>query len=233
MSHRALHDLLVSPFMVVDPGDAGSIVIDRWGLVCPVVTAGAETRTLVQPTKPGLLATVVLDTDGGDLTLTVTGGYNEVGDTTVVLNDAGDWLTFVSVKIGANYRWRILAREGVVTSTPDRATVVQQGNPTDLANDNATLTIDQLLTGLITMEPGTGRTLTLPTGTLTDAGVSLAIDEAFDWSVVNKAANTHAITVAAGGDHTVVGGMGVAAASSGLFRTRKTAADTFVTYRIA
>ncbi len=104
--------MLMAPFMVSDPGDAGSIVIDRFGLVCPVVTEAAETRTLQQPTKAGLVAMVVLATDGGDLTLTVTGGFNQAGDTTITFGDAGDWVKFTSVKEGASYYWRVEASEG-------------------------------------------------------------------------------------------------------------------------
>jgi hypothetical protein len=57
------------------------------------------------------------------------------------------------------------------------------------------------------------------------------VDEAFDWYVINTGA-TNAFTVAAGTGHTLVGSGTVALSSSGAFRTRKTAANTFVTYRI-
>jgi len=43
---------------------------------------------------------------------------------------------------------------------------------------------------------------------------------------------SNAFTVTAATGHTIVGAAAVAASSSGLFRTRKTAANTFVTYRI-
>jgi len=62
----------------------------------------------------------------------------------------------------------------------------------------------------------------------------LQTNQSFEWSVINLAAATHIITVtAAATGHTVVGNMAVAAASSGRFLTRKTAANTFISYRIA
>jgi hypothetical protein len=116
-AHRTLNDLfrafdLTGPGRLPDPGDTGTITVSQWGQICSVVTTGAQTRTLAAPTKPGVMAVVVLDERGGDLTLTVTGGYNQLGTTTIVFDTAGDWVAFVSVKVGANYRWRIVAQEG-------------------------------------------------------------------------------------------------------------------------
>ena len=99
----------------------------------------------------------------------------------------------------------------------------------------ATLTIAQLLTRMFVVSGTAAKTLTLPTGTLTDAGIvapSMPIDGAFDWDVVNTGTSTGAITMAAGTGHTIVGSATVAITSSAGFRTRKTAANTFVTYRI-
>ena len=65
-----------------------------------------------------------------------------------------------------------------------------------------------------------------------DAALEMEIGESFDWSAINTgAANAFTVTAAASG-HTVVGAGAVALSSSGTFRTRKTAADTFVTYRL-
>lgn len=117
-AHRTLNDLarafdLNGPGRLKDPGSGGTIRFSQWGQICPVVTAGAEARTLAQPTRPGILATVVLDTDGGDLTLTVTGGYNADGATSLTFADAGDFVTFMSVKVGTSYLWKVVGQEGV------------------------------------------------------------------------------------------------------------------------
>lgn len=107
-----------------------------------------------------------------------------------------------------------------------------------------TLTAAELLTGLVTGTHTTGGTAayTLPTGTLLDAATSFAVDEHFDWTLINlSAAAADTITITAGADHTVVGTMICQSAHSttGLIhgnalrlRTRKTAANTFVSYRL-
>ena len=110
----------------------------------------------------------------------------------------------------------------------------QQPAPTALAA-TATLTTAQLLTGIVTTSGTVAITLTLPTGTLTDAGVTgpaLPVNGSFDWAVINTGTSSGAVTMAAGTGHTLVGGTGVAIGTSAGFRTRKTAANTFVTYRL-
>ena len=110
----------------------------------------------------------------------------------------------------------------------------QQPAPTALAA-SATLTIAQLLTGIDTTLGTVAITLTLPTGTLSDAGVTgpaLPVNGSFDWAVINTGTSSGAVTMAAGIGHTIVGSTAVAIGSSAGFRTRKTAASTFVTYRV-
>jgi hypothetical protein len=109
-----------------------------------------------------------------------------------------------------------------------------QPSPTAIAA-TATLTIAQLLTRLITITGTTAVSLTLPTGTLTDAGVTtpaMPINSSFDWNIVNNGTASAAVTLVAGTAHTIVGSVTVAIGTSAGFRTRKTAANTYVTYRI-
>ncbi len=110
-----------------------------------------------------------------------------------------------------------------------------QPTPTAKVTD-ATLTIAELLTNIVTATKATAVALTLPTGTLTDAGIlagALAVDQSFDWSVINLGSVTGDVTMTAGTDHTYVGNAVVVINTSARFRTRKTVANTFVTYRIA
>ena len=98
-----------------------------------------------------------------------------------------------------------------------------------------TLTIADLRSGLVTGTHAAGATqaYTLPTGALSDAGLKMAISDSFDWSLINLssgAANT--ITITADTGHTIVGNAIVQASDSSIWRTKKTAADTFITYRI-
>lgn len=111
-SHNDKKQLYLSNELIEDPGDAKTIYCDLWGGLCSVVTTAAETRTLAQPQKAGAMVVVCLKTDGGDLTLTVTGGYNQAGDTSITLNTAGDFVALYSVDIGGSYYWRVLEEEG-------------------------------------------------------------------------------------------------------------------------
>lgn len=123
--------------------------------------------------------------------------------------------------------------KGIMQPTPTAKTVA------------VTLTIAELLTGLLTGTHAVGATqaYVVPTGTLCDAGGSFNINDSFDWVLINlSAAVADTITVTAGTGHTVVGNMVVQSAhattgalygNSAQFRTRKTAANTFITYRIA
>lgn len=109
-----------------------------------------------------------------------------------------------------------------------------QGAPTAIAA-TATLTITQLLTAIVTTSGTVAIILTLPTGTLTDAGITgpaLPVNGSFDWAVINTGTSSGAVTVAAGTGHTLVGGAALAIGTSAGFRTRKTATNTFVTYRV-
>jgi hypothetical protein len=71
---------------------------------------------------------------------------------------------------------------------------------------------------------------TLPTGAVLDAAVQLAIGDALEWSIIKTGANTFTVADAVG--HTIVGTLTVATVTSGRFLTVKTAAATFVSYRV-
>lgn len=121
---------------------------------------------------------------------------------------------------------------------------VQQGAPTAETTD-ATLTIAELLTKIVTGTHAAGatQTYTLPTGTLMSGGVAMSIGDSFDWSVINlSAAALDTVTIAAGTDHTIVGNPIVQSAhastggiygNSATFRSRMTGATTWITYRVA
>ena len=99
-----------------------------------------------------------------------------------------------------------------------------------------TLTIANLLTNIITATSSVVVTLTLPTGTLTDAGViagALPINNGFDWILINTGSSLGVVTIAAATGHTIVGSTTIAIGASATFRTVKTAANTFITYRTA
>lgn len=109
---------------------------------------------------------------------------------------------------------------------------IYQGAPGTL-NATGTLTGALIMSGIVTSTTAAAVTATLDTGTVMDTLETFAVGDSFDWTAINTGgANAFTVTAAASG-HTVVGAGAVAANTSGRFRTRKTAAQTFVTYRLS
>jgi hypothetical protein len=99
-------------------------------------------------------------------------------------------------------------------------------------NATGTLTAALISGGIVTSTTASAVTATLDTGTVMDAALDLAIGEGFEWSAINTG-GSNAFTVTAATGHTVVGtGVAVAANTSQRFLTKKTAANTFVTYTL-
>jgi hypothetical protein len=111
--------------------------------------------------------------------------------------------------------------------------VIAYNQPAPVAvNSTATLTIANLKAGIITSTSAAATDMTLPTGTLTEAGFSgVYTNFTFEWSVINTGPSL--VRVLAGATHTVIGSGNVAAGTSARFATRRTASNTFVTYQIA
>ena len=97
-------------------------------------------------------------------------------------------------------------------------------------NTTGALTAAGILSGIVTSTSGAGVTATLATGTVMDSAGEFAIGDSFDWAVINTGISTFTVTASAG--HTVVGVAAVLTVISAPFRTRKTAANTFITYRL-
>jgi hypothetical protein len=97
----------------------------------------------------------------------------------------------------------------------------------------ATLTAAELRTGILSTT-GTIYTITLPTGTDIDAGWTSAPTTGigFDWYVVNTASGIVTIAVGASG-MTSLGALTIATGVSAHFRFRRTAANTYVLYRLS
>ena len=124
---------------------------------------------------------------------------------------------------------------GTVLASITAAGIALKPQPTPNAQTaSATLTVANLLTQIVTSTSATAVALTLPTGTLMDGGFATpTTDTAFDWSVINLGSALGAVTMTAGTAHTYVGNATVAINTSALFRSRRTAATTWVTYRIS
>lgn len=119
-----------SSLQIVDPGDAATITVDRQLGTVALVSAGAETRTLGRPTQQGVLCLLHHHTDGGAITLTVTGGFDEAGNTALTFDDVGEFALFAAVYDGTDYSWRLVkAAEGMLASAIVSASATQLFSP--------------------------------------------------------------------------------------------------------
>ena len=170
-------------------------------------------------------------TSGAGGAANITGGAASAGN-----SDGGSVNLTPGAKSGSGIAG-VVRNEGMVSH--------KQGAPAT-ATVAATLTVAQMKAGyIVATHPGTGNVaLTLPTGTDMDAAMPAAFsaDDSFDISIYNlgvaAAADTYTLT--AGATFTIVGNAiipGNHAASLGCstatFRCRKTAANTYVAYRLS
>ncbi|MFQ5592337.1 MAG: hypothetical protein ACE5HE_14340 [Phycisphaerae bacterium] len=108
---------IIKPYIAItDPGDTGAIPITVSGY-CPLVTAGAETRTLAAPTYIGQRLLLYMKTDGGNCTVTCATTVNETGNNTLTFDNTGEAIELVAVEEGANIRWRAGLNDGVGLTT--------------------------------------------------------------------------------------------------------------------
>ena len=105
--------------VIVDPGPSGTLRVTGHDVVFPLKSAGAETRTLPAPTgiPVGTCCSLLMDTDGGDITVTVTGGMNQSGHTSAVFADAGDRLDLMVISLGTTKRWDVTVNVGSVATS--------------------------------------------------------------------------------------------------------------------
>ncbi len=108
------HDPLAAA--VADPGDAGAIAVTKPG-TCPLVTAGAETRTLAIPTQVGRILSLAFKTDGGDCVITVASAVNQAGNNTLTFTDIGEHIMLIAIDEGAALAWRVMCNNGVALTT--------------------------------------------------------------------------------------------------------------------
>ena len=134
--------------------------------------------------------------------------------------------TSVTIQAGASGAFYAVGTEPVISST---GRYQLQGAP-GVLNATGALTSAMILAGIVTSSTAAAVVATLPTGTVLDAASEFAIGDSFDWSVINTGPDSFTVTAAT--DHTVVGVAAVATLTSVMWRSRKTAANVFVSYRI-
>ena len=155
---KGLHDASTT---IKDPGDSGTIVVSKSLGVCNLVSAAAETRTLSRPTEYGVVATLHMQTDGGDITLTVTGGYNENGDTTFTFSDVGQFAIFQSFETSTagTYFWRLISHHDIANEAPGSSKLV------NVTAATLTLSAASHAGKVVTINAAAGCAVTLPAAT--------------------------------------------------------------------
>lgn len=116
--HRIHHDLYGASKILDDPGDGETIRAVEDLQICEMVSAKAgETRTLADPTKPGIRLVLRLLTDGGDITVYAACGFNTSEEDRASFADEGDFMSLISVTTATGFRWETLeGNYGVVVS---------------------------------------------------------------------------------------------------------------------
>lgn len=103
---------LLTGGLIADPGDGNAIPVTRSGYV-PLVTGGAETRTLADAAAPGLTLDLYLKTDGGDCVITAASDIDQAGNNVMTFDTVGEHIRLTSIEDGADYEWRVVANDGV------------------------------------------------------------------------------------------------------------------------
>jgi len=107
-----------------------------------------------------------------------------------------------------------------------------QAQPTPIALDaTGPLTAAMIAAGIITSTTAAAVSGTVPTGTVLDAALLMNAGDSVDFTVIATGANAFTIVVASG--VTNVGSLVTATGTSGRFRLRKTAAATYIIYRLS
>jgi hypothetical protein len=203
-------------FLVLPNGNSGEITIPANESIAVACQGTAQVfRKLGFPNYPDQVSLIGTVINGQ----TVFGSY--ASGATIIVEASGGVTAFYEIGTAPQ------VQQGRLISG-------SQADPANIADGGSmAYTPASILGGLVTATPTAGRNIQLPTGAAMDLGSTFNVNDFFDWSVITLAAFALTTTAGASG-HTLVGS-GATAATSGSaarFRTRKTAAETFVTYRI-
>jgi hypothetical protein len=139
--------------------------------------------------------------------------------------------TSVTIQAGASGAYYAIGVAPTISNTGNWQPQPAPANITD--GGSMAASPSEVLTGIVTATPTASRNIQLPTGASLDLASEWAINDSFDFTVITLAAFALTVTVNTG--VTIVGAAATAATSGSTarFRMRKTAADTFIAYRIA
>jgi hypothetical protein len=196
-----------------------SILLPFGGAAVVTLPAGARIAVFSAAPYDVYLVTAPVDINGTEVPLFAgSGSYTSstyANGATIKIAGGGDSPLFYSVGTAA----------AVVDIMP---TILPAPSALDVTGD---VTAAMILGGILT-SAAAAVTGTLPTGAVMDAAGSFAIGDVIRWSIIKVGANAFTLAPAASG-HTIIGATVVATATSASYVTRKTAAETFVTYRVS
>jgi hypothetical protein len=190
------------------------------------VTVPAGEKIAVQAFSPALVFQEVgfpNFPDSQDLLTTV--------ENTTYVSGAFTNATSVTIQAGASGAYY---STGVAPDISNNGNWQPQGAPADIADGGSMIaTAANVLTGIVTSTLTQARNLQLPTGANLDLATEWAIGDSFDVTFMTLGAYALTITVNTG--VTIVGNPTSAATAGSAMRVRlrKTAADTFVAYRLS
>lgn len=128
--------LETTQYAMPDPGNAGVLPHSNLGCVA-LKTAGAETRTLPNPSRAGLWLLLSMKEYGGNCVVTTASAYDETGGTTLTFSEIGQFALLFAVETApATYAWRVVGYDGV-TGPTTKATAL---NLTTLSIGGTTVT---------------------------------------------------------------------------------------------
>lgn len=213
---------------------AGGIVAVTGGTGNTSGAGGAVNITGGVPGSSGVGGAVVIagaaggSASGAGGAVTLTGGAGTAGN-----GNGGSVTLTPGAKHGTGLDGNIVLRSGAIWYKQSAAT-------TDNADTPYTLTAAEMLGGISSMTPTTGRAVTTLTGAQIEAAVSilgLSADDAFEFSVQNRAAfaaTDDILTLTAGASGvTVTGSAVISPGSTARFRCRRTAVETYIIHKIA
>jgi hypothetical protein len=220
-------------------GGASALAIDDAAIT-------GHAATVISP--PGVFIASLDGADGGaatedfggsagDITITAgVGGSTEVGD-----NDGGDSGSITLATQAGGLGSEVPDEEGdpgkpgAIRLLSAGGIFTKQEDPFAETGTTISISAEEMMNGLVTVTQTAAVTATLHLGSLMDPAIppAIGINEAINWSLINLGSSSGAVTVTPSSGHTVVGDMVVAIGTSALFRTRRTAVNTYVTYRIS
>lgn len=111
------YNALICDGVSPDPGN-GKVISPVGALVnVPLVTAGAETRTVAAPVGPCKIFSLTCITYVGNCVVTFPAAINATGNTIATFTAANQTITVVSVPVaGGTFRYRVLANDGTTLS---------------------------------------------------------------------------------------------------------------------